>query len=242
MTSQPRTGPAVPSQGRPDRPDWHGRRHGKKLRPGHKELVEKLLPVLRVTAQAPDPDFTTTMAVAPSGVWLEIGFGGGEHLAAQARTYPDIGFIGAEPFVNGVAKLLSAIDGEDLKNIRICDDDARPLLDAMPENSIDRAFVLFSDPWPKKRQNKRRFIVRENLDRLARVLKDGAELRFASDHMDFVSWSLQAMLEHPSFCWSARRASDWRVPPEDWQPTRYEEKALARGEHPVYLIFKRLCR
>jgi len=182
------------------------------------------------------------MAGVPAQLWLEIGFGGGEHLAAQARAHPDIGFIGAEPFINGVAKLLSAISDGALQNIRICDDDARPLLDAMAENSVDRAFVLFSDPWPKRRQNKRRFIVKENLDRLARVMKDGAELRFASDHMGFVSWSLQALIEHPCFSWNARRANDWRIPPEDWQPTRYEEKALARGERPAYLLFSRLAR
>ena len=232
----------MPSNRPSDKPDWHGRRHGKKLRPGHKELVEKRLPALRVTAQSPDPDFAATMAETPTHVWLEIGFGGGEHLAAQARAHPDIGFIGAEPFVNGVAKLLSAIDGEDLKNIRICDDDARPLLDAMAEKSVDRAFVLFSDPWPKRRQNKRRFIVKENLDRLARVMKDGAQLRFASDHMDFVSWSLQRLIAHPCFSWQARTAGDWRTPPQDWQPTRYEEKALARGERPAYLLFTRLPR
>ncbi|NQU58293.1 MAG: tRNA (guanosine(46)-N7)-methyltransferase TrmB [Rhodospirillales bacterium] len=232
----------MPSKRPSDKPDWHGRRHGKKLRPGHKALVENRLPALRVTAQNPDPDFAATMAGVPAQLWLEIGFGGGEHLAAQARAHPDIGFIGAEPFINGVAKLLSAISDGALQNIRICDDDARPLLDAMAENSVDRAFVLFSDPWPKRRQNKRRFIVKENLDRLARVMKDGAELRFASDHMGFVSWSLQALIEHPCFSWNARRANDWRIPPEDWQPTRYEEKALARGERPAYLLFSRLAR
>jgi tRNA (guanine-N7-)-methyltransferase len=225
-----------------DKPDWRGRRRGKKLRPGHKALVEKFLPTLRVTAHNPDPDFSATMADVPDQVWLEIGFGGGEHLAAQAIAHPDIGFIGAEPYVNGVAKLLSTIDGGNLKNIRICDDDARPLLDSMAEKSIDRAFVLFSDPWPKKRQNKRRFIVKENLDRLARVMKDGAQLRFASDHMDFVSWSLQHLIAHPCFSWQQRTASEWRLPPQDWQSTRYEEKALARGECPVYLLFNRLPR
>lgn len=182
------------------------------------------------------------MPNTPKQVWLEIGFGGGEHLAVQARAHPDIGFIGCEPFVNGVAKLMGAIHENELKNIRICDDDARPLLDAMVENSIDRSFILYSDPWPKKRHHKRRFIVKENLDRLARVLKDGAELCFASDHMDFVEWTLQHLLDHPSFQWQAQTASDWRNPPKDWVPTRYEEKALARGERPAYLLFTRLPR
>jgi len=182
------------------------------------------------------------MSVRPGRVWLEIGFGGGEHLAAQAKIYPDIGFIGCEPFINGVAKLLAAIRDDNLKNIRICDDDARPLLDAMDGDCIERAFILYSDPWPKKRHNKRRFIVKENLDRLARVMKDGAQLHFASDHMDFVSWSLQHLIAHPDFAWQARSARDWRMPPADWVPTRYEEKALARGERPAYLLFTRLPR
>lgn len=182
------------------------------------------------------------MDFPPTRVWLEIGFGGGEHLAAQAQRHPDIGFIGCEPFINGVAKLLAAVRDDDLKNVRICDDDARPLLDAMDENSIERAFILFSDPWPKKRHNKRRFINPENLDRLARVLKDGAELCFASDHMDFVAWSLERLRAHPSFVWTALTAADWRLPPEDWIATRYEEKARARGEKPAYLLFTRLPR
>ncbi len=227
---------------RPDRPDWHGRRLGKKLRPGHKELLKKKLPDIQVTAQNPAPHFDATMDATPDKVWMEIGFGGGEHLACQAKSHPEIGFIGCEPFINGVAKLLATIRDEELKNIRICDDDARPLLDAMSENSIDRAFLLYSDPWPKKRHHKRRFIIKENLDRLARVLKDGSELRFASDHMGFVSWALQYLLAHPSFAWQARSAKDWRVPPKDWVPTRYEEKALARGERPAYLLFTRLPR
>lgn len=204
--------------------------------------MEESLPELRVAAETPDPNFEATMEGAPEQVWLEIGFGGGEHLAAQAKANPDIGFIGCEPFINGVAKLLSAIRDNSLKNIRICDDDARPLLDVMEEQSIDRTFVLFSDPWPKKRHHKRRFIVKENLDRLARVMKDGAELRVASDHMGFVSWSLQRLLAHPDFTWKARRANDWRNPPADWIQTRYEEKALARGEKPAYLLFTRVSR
>lgn len=242
MARQSRIDRPVPAQEWAGKPDWHGRRHGKKLRPGLKRLVEQQLPQLRVTAQNPDPCFTKTMGHDPERVWLEIGFGGGEHLAAQAQAHPDIGFIGAEPFINGVAKLLSAMHEDGLVNIRICDDDARPLLEAMPDQSIERVFVLFSDPWPKTRQNKRRFIVEENLDRLARIMKDGAQLRFASDHMGFVAWSLQRLLDHPCFTWSARSAQDWRTPPADWQATRYEQKALARGERPVYLLFDRLAR
>lgn len=182
------------------------------------------------------------MNVAPEQVWLEIGFGGGEHLVAQAQAHPTIGFIGCEPFLNGVAKVLSEINDNGLHNIRLCDDDARPLLDRLPEASVDRAFVLFSDPWPKKRHHKRRFFVKENLDRLARVLKDGAELRIASDHMEFLGWSLERLLAHTGLQWAARSADDWRFPPKDWVRTRYEEKALDRGERPAYLIFNRCPR
>ena len=130
---------AAPSQGRPDRPDWHGRRLGKKLRVGQKDLLENLLPRLQITPSNPDPQFETTMSEVPEQVWLEIGFGGGEHLAAQAQANPQTGFIGCEPFINGVAKLLTSIQADNLKNIRICDDDARPLLDVMDDQFIDRA-------------------------------------------------------------------------------------------------------
>jgi tRNA (guanine-N7-)-methyltransferase len=223
-------------------PDWHGRRLGKKLRLNQKNLLENLLPCLQVTPSHPDPHFETTMSEVPDQVWLEIGFGGGEHLAAQAKAHPETGFIGCEPFINGVAKLLTSIQAYNLKNIRIYDDDARPLLDVMDGQSIDRAFILFSDPWPKKRHHKRRFIIEENLNRLARVLKDDAELRFASDHYGFVSWALEHLINHPAFAWNARSARDWRIPPQDWVATRYEEKALARQERPAYLLFNRLAR
>lgn len=225
-----------------ERLDWHGRRLGKKLRVGQKNLLENLLPVLKVTPLNPDPHFERTMSEVPKQVWLEIGFGGGEHLAALAKAHPQIGFIGCEPFINGVAKLLTTIHAHNLKNIRIYDNDARPLLDAMDTQSIDRAFILFSDPWPKKRHHKRRFIIEENLNRLARVLKNDAELRFASDHCDFVSWALEQLIGHPAFTWNARSFRDWSNPPQDWVATRYEEKALARHENPVYLLFNRLSR
>ena len=225
-----------------ERSDWHGRRLGKKLRVGQENLLENLLPHFKITPLNPDPHFETTMSESPQQVWLEIGFGGGEHLAALARAHPQIGFIGCEPFINGVAKLLSTIQTYNLKNIRIYDNDARPLLDVMNSQSIDRAFVLFSDPWPKKRHHKRRFIIEENLNRLARILKDEAELRFASDHYGFVSWALEQLVGHSAFAWNARSFRDWRNPPQDWVTTRYEEKALARQEHPAYLLFKRLAR
>jgi tRNA (guanine-N7-)-methyltransferase len=172
-------------------------------------------------------------------IWLEIGFGGGEHLAAQAVAHPDVGFIGCEPFMNGVARLMSDIDARHLQNIRVHADDARDLMDALPDASISRCFILFPDPWPKLRHNNRRMVSRENLDALARILADGAILRLASDHMEYVRWILFHILGHDAFEWKCQGPEDWRQRPADAPPTRYEEKALAKGDSCVYLQFLR---
>ncbi|MEI6984903.1 MAG: tRNA (guanine(46)-N(7))-methyltransferase TrmB [Rhodospirillaceae bacterium] len=204
-------------------------------------MLESLLPALRLERPVPgtklDPAALFPMPV--SDFWLEVGFGGGEHLAAQAVAHPGIGIIGCEPFINGVAGLLDHVEREGLGNVRIFDDDARFLLDALPDASIGRCFVLFSDPWPKKRHWERRFIGPENLERLARVLKNGAELRLASDDPGLVTWMLDQTWHHPAFAWTAQRADDWRIRPSDWPATRYEEKAVAAGRRPVFLRF---CR
>ena len=171
--------------------------------------------------------------------WLEIGFGGGEHLAAQAKAHPAVGFIGCEPFVNGVARLLANIEQENLSNIRLFSDDARPLMDCIEDSKISRAFVLFPDPWPKKRHAGRRFINPENLDTLSRILCDGAEVRVASDEMGYIRWTLKHFRGHSDFEWMAERAKDWRERPTDWPPTRYESKALALGRPCIYLQFRR---
>ncbi len=172
-------------------------------------------------------------------VWLEVGFGAGEHLVAQAEAHPDVGFIGCEPFINGVAAALSEIATRRLDNVRIFDDDARLLLRALADESIARVFVLFSDPWPKTRHNERRFIAAGAIDALARVLKDGGELGFASDHMGYVRWTLDHLSGDGRFSWMARQPADWRQRPDDWFPTRYEAKARARGAPCVYLKFAR---
>ncbi len=223
----------------------YGRRHGRPLRRHRSELLESLLP--QVALERPEPG--TSLSPAPlfdapvSDVWLEIGFGGGEHLAAQAVANPEIGFIGCEPFINGVAGLLSHIDHEGLTGrVRVLADDARFLLDALPDASIGRCFVLFADPWPKRRHWERRFIGPENLVRLARVLKDGAELRLASDDPGLITWMLEHTWRHPAFEWLARSAEDWRARPADWPQTRYEQKALIAGRTPVFLCFKRRDR
>lgn len=227
-----------------DRLRWHGRRRGHALRKGRQTLIENLLPRLRLPATiggAP-ADLAALFPETIDDVWLEVGFGAGEHLAEQALLHTAVGVIGCEPFVNGVAALLARVERDNLSNVRVFDDDARLLLSRLPDAAIGRVFVLFADPWPKKRHHKRRFLVGENLDALARVMKDGAELRFASDHGEFVRWTLDTVTRHPAFEWPARSPKAWRRRPEDWFETRYEAKALARGETCVYLVFRRRRR
>lgn len=175
-------------------------------------------------------------------VWLEIGFGGGEHLAAQAKANPDIGFIGCEPFINGVARLIGTMEANSLKNIRIHADDARRLIEALPDQSVGRCFILFPDPWPKRRHRRRRIVAPETLSELARILTDGARLRLASDHREYIRWMLFHTLRQGSFEWLAREPADWRTRPSDGIPTRYEEKAAERGESSIYLEFSRRPR
>lgn len=223
----------------PDR-RLHGRRRGHRLRKGRQRLLAELLPRLRLDPSAGGGlDPRTVFSDPVRDVWLEIGFGAGEHLAAQAQAHPDIGMIGCEPFVNGVASLLSMIHRDRLTNVRIHDDDARILLDSLADACLGRVFALFSDPWPKKRHHKRRFMAPANLDALARVMKGGAELRFASDHMEYVRWTLGHATRHPSFLWRARTPGDWRRRPDDGYPTRYESKSLSQGSACVYLTFTR---
>ena len=180
--------------------------------------------------------------VAGRPVWLEIGFGAGEHLAAQAQRHREINFIGCEVFENGIAKLLERMERQRLDNIRVFNQDARLLIEAMPTASVDRVSILFPDPWPKRRHAKRRIISRETLDSLATIMKDGAELRVATDDRDYVCWIIERLTDHPAFEWLARRRTDWRERPADWPPTRYEEKALAAGRLPVFFRSRRRAR
>jgi tRNA (guanine-N7-)-methyltransferase len=223
---------------------FFGRRHGRRLRPGRGRRLESLLPQLRLAipaeGEALDPAALFKPAVVD--VWLEIGFGGGEHLAAVAAANPEIGFIGCEPYVNGVANLLVLIDQFRLGNVRIFDDDARLVLSKLPEASLGRVALLFPDPWPKKRHASRRFVCSESLDSLARVLRDGAQLRIATDDPLLVRWTLAALIAHPEFEWLPRGSEDWRLRPADWPPTRYEQKAVARGARCTYLRVVRRAR
>jgi tRNA (guanine-N7-)-methyltransferase len=221
----------------------HGRRRGKKLRAGQESLLGTLLPRLAFTLPAEPAKLDLAAlfggGLPPEGVWLEVGFGAGEHLVWQAEQHPGVGLVGCEPFINGVAKCLAHIERTGVTNVRLFTDDARFVMAALPERSLDRAFVLFPDPWPKSRHHKRRFVQRENLDVLARLLKPGAELRLATDDPSYLPWMVEHACTHPSFEWLARRPSDWRERPADWPPTRYEQKMLA-GHKPVFLRFRRL--
>jgi tRNA (guanine-N7-)-methyltransferase len=221
----------------------HGRRRGRPLRPGQQTLFETLLPRLRVTLPSQGTiDPFRLFPEPPEAVWIELGFGGGEHLAAQAYANPAIGMIGAEVFENGIAKLLAEIERRALGNVRLFVDDARLLLAALQERSIGRAFILFPDPWPKERHKKRRLVSRETLDALARTMTDGAELRLATDDMDYARAMLERTTDHPDFRWLAQSAADWRARTADWPPTRYEQKALTAGRSPLYLRFARRPR
>jgi tRNA (guanine-N7-)-methyltransferase len=221
----------------------YGRRRGRKLRPGRERIVARLLPRLAIklpTDGRLDPQILFDCPV--SDLWIEVGFGAGEHLVAQAQAHPGIGMMGCEPYLQGVATLLSVVTECHLGNIRILVDDARPLLDALPDASIGRLFALFPDPWPKARHHKRRFINPETLDACGRVMRDGAELRIATDLAEHCRWILYHVRRHDAFAWLAQSPCDWRVRPEDWPQTRYELKAMRQGRQPVYLRFRRIDR
>ena len=175
----------------------------------------------------------------PQDLWMEIGFGSGEHLAHQARRFPKIGLIGVEPYINGLAALLATINADDLENIRLFDDDVRLLLPRLPDGCLGRLFILFSDPWPKARHKSRRVFNSENLIEFARILRAGAVLRFASDDMSYVRQALSTVQKSPNFLWLPASPSDWRDRPADALETRYEAKAKSHGRTPAYLTFVR---
>ena len=217
----------------------YGRRRGRVLRKGRKALLEELLPKLRIEIGDGPLDPAALFDRPVADIWLEIGFGAGEHLAARAAAHPDVGFLGAEHYLAGIASLLKHIADADLDNVRILTDDAALLLDALPDACLDRVFLLYPDPWPKARHEKRRFLSHENLDKLARVTKPGAELLVATDHPIYLAWAVERMASRTDFTWLAERPRDWRDPPPDWPGTRYEAKAIKQGRKPTYLSYRR---
>ena len=215
----------------------YGRRKGPKLSAHKEDLRRTLLPAHSLNiVQGADP--RSYFAVPVADVWLEVGFGAGEHLLALARAHERVGLIGAEPYESGVAKLLSHMEENPPPNLRIHEGDARDILAALPDGTLGKVFVLFPDPWPKTRHHKRRFIQTEILTEFARVLKPGGEFRFASDDAGYAAWTLERALNHAAFVWTAKSPADFTARPAHWPPTRYEAKAL-HGP-PVYYAFERL--
>ena len=220
----------------------YGRRIGRPLRKQRQELLDQLLPHLRLTVVDGEPLDPRALFPGLQDVWIETGFGFGEHLAWQAAAHPDVGFVGCELFINGVASLVRHVQEQNLANVRIADTDAFRVFSVLPTASIGRAFLLFPDPWPKARHHRRRFVRSDVLDLYARVLRDGAELRFATDHTAYCTWALSHVVRHGAFEWTAETAAEWRRRPADWPPTRYEQRALEAGRKPAFLTFRRRPR
>jgi tRNA (guanine-N7-)-methyltransferase len=218
---------------------FFGRRKGHALKPRQAALFDTLLPRLALDPSAATPSDLRALFNDVDDVRLESGFGGGEHLIAEAEQHPRTGFIGIEPFINGMAKALAAIDDKKLTNLRLYHGDATELLPWLPQASLARIDLLYPDPWPKRRHWKRRFVQDESVAQIARLLRPGGEFRFASDIPDYVAWTLVRLLRSPDFTWTAERADDWRKPWPGFTSTRYEAKAKREGRVPCYLIFRR---
>ena len=214
----------------------YGRIKSRPIKPRQAGLLETLLPQVTIPDGPIDP-----AALKPDArdVWLEIGFGGGEHMATQAERHPDVLILGAEPFLNGVASAVRHIDERGLTNVRLRMGDARQLLMDLPDACLTRVFILFPDPWPKARHHKRRLIQAETIAELARVLKPAGRLRFATDWADYAAWTLERLTSAPAFAWAAERPADWRTPPADHATTRYETKQLGDCA-PIFLEFERV--
>jgi tRNA (guanine-N7-)-methyltransferase len=220
---------------------FFGRRKGHALKPRQAALFDTVLPRLAPDLTKPAPaDLRALFDISLAEVRLEIGFGGAEHLIAQAQANPRSGFIGSDAFVNAIGKALASIDAGKLANVRLHFGDASALIDWLPAGSLARIDLLYPDPWPKRRHWKRRFIQDDSLKRLARILTIGGELRFATDIADYAAWALARVLRSPDFTWTAERADDWRNAWADYSATRYEAKAKREGRVPAYFIFRRV--
>jgi len=218
---------------------FFGRRKGHPLRPRQVALFDTLLPKLALDLAKPAPADPRTLFAGVDDVRLEIGFGGAEHLIAQAKAHPRTGFIGSDGYLNAVAKALVAIDDDKLGNVRLHLGDASALVGWLPAASLARIDLLYPDPWPKRRHWKRRFIQDESLERLARILRPGGELRFATDIPGYASWTLARVLRSPDLVWTAEAADDWRKPWVGFAGTRYEAKARREARVPAYFVFRR---
>ena len=223
---------------------FFGRRKGHKLRAHQTDLIEHLLPRLALDIGGPRPSDPTDLAglfdPPAVAVRLEIGFGGGEHLVAEARAFPDTGFIGCEPYVNGMAKILAQIETHNIGNIRLFAGDAAELLAWAPPHSLARIDLIHPDPWPKRRHWKRRFVQGTTVAAMARVLKPGGEFRFVCDIDDYCAWTLAHLSRAPDFAWTAERAADWQQPWDGYTMTRYGRKAEREGRKAAYLRFRRV--
>jgi tRNA (guanine-N7-)-methyltransferase len=220
---------------------FFGRRKGHKLRPHHARLIDTLLPQLAIDLSRPAPtDLRALFPVPVTEIQLEIGFGGGEAMIAQAQVLPQIGFIGVEPFVNGMAKALAAIERGGLQNIRLHFDDAVSLIAWLPDASLARIDLIHPDPWPKRRHWKRRFVQDDMVVRIARILRPGGEFRFVTDVADYAAWTLQRLLRSSDFEWTAQRADDWRKSWPGFTRTRYHAKAAREERGSCFLIFRRI--
>lgn len=206
-----------------------GRIKSRALRDGAQNLMDEVLPRI-------------TFKELPQGkeVWLEIGFGGGEHLAHQAKNNPNVNIIGFEPFINGTVKLLREVEEHNLQNVLVHNGDAREVLEKLPESSVSRVYILFPDPWPKARHNKRRLIQKPLLDMLHKVMKDGAELRIATDHEGYAGWILREIFEHDGFEWTAKSKTDWQNEFDGHIKTKYQMKNMAKTVRPLFLRFVKL--
>jgi tRNA (guanine-N7-)-methyltransferase len=218
---------------------FFGRRKGHALRPRQAALLDTLLPQLALDLSHPAPADLRALFDGVDDVRLESGFGGGEHLIAEAEHHPRTGFIGIEPFVNGMAKALAALESRKLTNIRLHHGDATELLPWLPATSLARFDLLYPDPWPKRRHWKRRFVQDESVAEIARIVRPDGEFRFASDIPDYVAWTLMRLMRSREFVWTAEGADDWRLPWPGFSGTRYEAKAKREGRAPCYLIFRR---
>jgi len=219
---------------------FFGRRKGHKLRPHQAGLVDQLLPKLAVDIAAPPPNKLAELFAADvDNVRLEIGFGGGEHLLAEAHGHAGTGFIGCEPYLNGLAKILARLAAEPAANLRLFAGDAAELLAWLPAASLQRIDLIHPDPWPKRRHWKRRFVQQATIAAMARVVKAGGEFRFVSDIDDYAAWTLDLFRRSADFTWTAERAHDWRKPWPGFTHTRYGAKAVREGRAATYLIFRR---